>query len=206
MKMVLATRNKHKVEEIKEIIKLYLDTELYSKLEVLSASDFSGISDIEEDGNTFEENALKKAREVYRYTRLPAIADDSGIEVDFLNGEPGVLSARYAGKGATDEQNNAKLLKLLEDVPIEKRTARFKCVIAYVDGEVEKTFDGMVKGKVIFQPKGKGGFGYDPLFVPDGFDLTYAEMPKDLKNRISHRSKAVEKFVKFLSSILQKQN
>lgn len=206
MKIVLATRNKHKVEEIKEIIKLYLDTELYSKLEVLSASDFSGISDMEENGDTFEENALKKAREVYRYTGLPAIADDSGIEVDFLNGEPGVLSARYAGKGATDEQNNTKLLKLLEDVPIEKRSARFKCVIAYVDGEVEKTFDGMVKGKVIFQPRGKGGFGYDPLFVPDGFDLTYAEMPKDLKNRISHRSKAVEKFVKFLSSILQKQN
>ncbi len=206
MKIVLATRNRHKVEEIKEIIKIHIDGELYSKLEILSTSDFSGIPEIEEDGNTYEENALKKARGVYKFTGLPTIADDSGIEVDFLNGEPGVFSARYAGKGATDEQNNTKLLKLLENVPIEKRTARFRCVIAYVDGEVEKIFNGVVEGKVIFQPRGSGGFGYDPLFLPDGFDLTYAEMPKELKNRISHRAKAVKKFVEFLTPILKKQN
>lgn len=206
MKIVLATRNKHKVEEIKEIIKIHLDGELYSKLEILSVSDFSGIPDVEEDGKTFEENALKKAREVYKFTGLPTIADDSGIEVDFLNGEPGIFSARYAGRGATDEQNNAKLLKSLENVPIEKRTARFRCVIAYVDGEVERTFEGVVEGKVIFQPRGSGGFGYDPLFVPDGFDLTYAEMPRELKNRISHRARAMQKFIEFLTPILRKQN
>ncbi len=206
MKIILATGNRHKVEEIKEIIKIYLDGELYSKLEISSVSDFPGIPEVEEDGNTYEENALKKAREVYKFTGLPAIADDSGIEVDFLNGEPGIFSARYAGKGATDEQNNAKLLKLLENVPIEKRTARFRCVIAYVDGKIEKTFEGIVGGKVIFQPRGSGGFGYDPLFVPDGFNLTYAEMPKELKNRISHRAKAVRKFVEFLTPILKKQN
>ncbi len=206
MKIVLATRNKHKVDEIKEIIKIYLDGELYSKLEILSASNFPGVPDIEEDEKTFEGNALKKAREIHKFTGLPTIADDSGIEVDFLDGEPGIFSARYAGKNATDEQNNAKLLKLLENVPLEKRTARFRCVIAYVEGEVEKTFEGVVEGKVIFQPRGSGGFGYDPLFVPDGFDLTYAEMPKELKNRISHRARAVQKFVEFLTPILQKQN
>lgn len=206
MKIVLATRNKHKVEEIKQIIKIYLDEKLYSNLEILSVSDFDGVPEIEEDGKTFEENALKKAREVYKFTGLPSISDDSGIEVDFLNGEPGVFSARYAGESATDEENNRKLLKLLDGVPVERRTARFRCVIAYVDGEVEKTFEGVVEGKIAFQPRGTGGFGYDPLFIPNGFDLTYAEMPRDLKNKISHRSKAVKKFVEFLIPILQKQN
>jgi len=206
MKIVLATRNKHKVEEIKQIIKIYLDEKLYSNLEILSISDFDGVPEIEEDGKTFEENALKKAREVYKFTGLPSISDDSGIEVDFLNGEPGVFSARYAGESATDEENNRKLLKLLDGVPVERRTARFRCVIAYVDGEVEKTFEGVVEGKIAFQPRGTGGFGYDPLFIPNGFDLTYAEMPRDLKNKISHRSRAVKKFVEFLIPILQKQN
>ncbi len=206
MKIVLATRNKHKVKEIKQIMKIYLDDSLYSKLEILSASDFTGIPEVVEDGKTYEENALKKAREVYKFTGLPSVADDSGIEVDFLNSEPGVISSIYAGDNATDEENNRKLLKLLDGVPLEKRTARFRCVIAYVDGNVEKIFYGVTEGKVALQPRGEGGFGYDPLFIPDGFEQTYAEMPRDLKNRISHRSKAVKNFVEFLSAILQNKD
>ncbi|CUS96643.1 XTP/dITP diphosphohydrolase [Candidatus Kryptobacter tengchongensis] len=203
MKLVLATKNKHKVEEIKQILKIYLDDELYSRIEILSAGDFIGVPEIEEDGKTYIENALKKAKEIHKFTGLPSIADDSGIEVDFLNGEPGVYSARYAGLRATDEENNRKLLKKLEGVPLEKRTATFKCVIAYVNKNEEKIFEGETKGKVIFEPRGMGGFGYDPLFVPDGYELTYAEMPEDLKNKISHRSKAIQKFAEFLTLILK---
>ncbi|CUS99056.1 RdgB/HAM1 family non-canonical purine NTP pyrophosphatase [Candidatus Kryptobacter tengchongensis] len=203
MKLVLATKNKHKVEEIKQILKIYLDDELYSQIEILSAGDFIGVPEIEEDGKTYIENALKKAKEIHKFTGLPSIADDSGIEVDFLNGEPGVYSARYAGLRATDEENNRKLLKKLEGVPLEKRTATFKCVIAYVNKNEEKIFEGETKGKVIFEPRGMGGFGYDPLFVPDGYELTYAEMPEDLKNKISHRSKAIQKFAEFLTLILK---
>ncbi|MEN3039016.1 MAG: RdgB/HAM1 family non-canonical purine NTP pyrophosphatase [Candidatus Kryptonium sp.] len=203
VKIVLATRNKYKVEEIKEILKIYLNDELYSKLEILCADDFHGIPKVEEDGRSYVENALKKAREIHKFTGLPSIADDSGIEVDFLNGEPGVYSARYAGDNATDEENNRKLLRKLENVPLEKRTAIFRCVIAYVYKDEVKIFEGETKGKVIFEPRGTGGFGYDPLFIPDGYNLTYAEMPKDLKNRISHRAKAVQKFVEFFIEVLK---
>ncbi len=206
MKIVLATRNKHKVEEIKQILEIYLDPNLYSQIEILDISNFPWVPEIEEDGKTFAENALKKARVIHELTGLCSIADDSGIEVDFLNGEPGIYSARYAGERATDYENNEKLLRLLDGVPIEKRTATFRCVLAYVDGRVEKIFEGATKGKVIFEPRGMGGFGYDPLFVPDGYELTYAEMPKDLKNRISHRSKALQKFAEFLRAHLEYKN
>lgn len=206
MKIVLATRNRHKVDEIRQILKIYLDGDLYSQIEILDLDNFPSVPEIEEDGKTFVENALKKARTVYEFTGLCSIADDSGIEVDFLNGEPGIYSARYAGENATDEENNRKLLKLLEGVPIEKRTATFRCALAYVDGNIEKVFEGATKGKVIFEPRGMGGFGYDPLFVPDGYELTYAEMPKDLKNRISHRSKALQKFAEFLRTYFESKN
>ncbi len=204
MKIVLATRNKNKVEEIREILKMYLGDEIFSQIELLSSADFQ-IPEIEEDGETYEENALKKAREVYKFTKLPSLADDSGIEVEILGGRPGVFSARYAGEGATDEENNKKLLKELENVPIEKRKAKFKCVIAYVDSVEERIFYGETSGKVIFEPLGDGGFGYDPLFLPDGFDLTYAQLPGEVKNRISHRSKALQKFAEFLTLKLKQR-
>ena len=204
MKIVLATRNKNKVEEIREILKMYLDDEIFSQIELLSSADFQ-IPEIEEDGETYEENALKKAREVYKFTKLPSLADDSGIEVEILGGRPGVFSARYAGEGATDEENNKKLLKELENVPIEKRKAKFKCVIAYVDSVEERIFYGETSGKVIFEPLGDGGFGYDPLFLPNGFDLTYAQLPGEVKNRISHRSKALQKFAEFLTLKLKQR-
>jgi XTP/dITP diphosphohydrolase len=204
VKIVLATRNKNKVEEIREILKMYLDDEIFSQIELLSSADFQ-IPEIEEDGETYEENALKKAREVYKFTKLPSLADDSGIEVEILGGRPGVFSARYAGEGATDEENNKKLLKELENVPIEKRKAKFKCVIAYVDSVEERIFYGETSGKVIFEPLGDGGFGYDPLFLPDGFGLTYAQLPGEVKNRISHRSKALQKFAEFLTLKLKQR-
>lgn len=204
MKIVLATRNKNKVEEIREILKMYLGDEIFSQIELLSSADFQ-IPEIEEDGETYEENALKKAREVYKFTKLPSLADDSGIEVEILGGRPGVFSARYAGEGATDEENNKKLLKELENVPIEKRKAKFKCVIAYVDSVEERIFYAETSGKVIFEPLGDGGFGYDPLFLPDGFDLTYAQLPGEVKNRISHRSKALQKFAEFLTLKLKQR-
>jgi len=204
VKIVLATRNKNKVEEIKQILKMYLEDEIFSQIEFLSSDDFQ-IPEIEEDGETYEENALKKAREVYKFTGLPSIADDSGIEVEILGGRPGVFSARYAGEGATDEENNKKLLKELENVPIEERKAKFKCVIAYVDSVEERIFYAETLGKVIFEPLGDGGFGYDPLFLPDGFDLTYAQLPREVKNRISHRSKALKKFAEFLTLKLKQR-
>jgi XTP/dITP diphosphohydrolase len=204
VKIVLATRNKNKVEEIREILKMYLDDEIFSQIELLSSADFQ-IPEIEEDGETYEENALKKAREVYKFTKLPSLADDSGIEVEILGGRPGVFSARYAGEGATDEENNKKLLKELENFPIEKRKAKFKCVIAYVDSVEERIFYGETSGKVIFEPLGDGGFGYDPLFLPDGFGLTYAQLPGEVKNRISHRSKALQKFAEFLTLKLKQR-
>ena len=204
MKIVLATRNKNKVEEIKQILKMYLEDEIFSQIEFLSSDDFQ-IPEIEEDGETYEENALKKAREVYKFTGLPSIADDSGIEVEILGGRPGVFSARYAGEGATDEENNKKLLKELENVPIEERKAKFKCVIAYVDSVEERIFYAETLGKVIFEPLGDGGFGYDPLFLPDGFDLTYAQLPREVKNRISHRSKALKKFAEFFTLKLKQR-
>jgi XTP/dITP diphosphohydrolase len=204
VKIVLATRNKNKVEEIREILKMYLDDEIFSQIELLSSADFQ-IPEIEEDGETYEENALKKAREVYKFTKLPSLADDSGIEVEILGGRPGVFSARYAGEGATDEENNKKLLKELENFPIEKRKAKFKCVIAYVDSVEERIFYGETSGKVIFEPLGDGGFGYDPLFLPNGFDLTYAQLPGEVKNRISHRSKALQKFAEFLTLKLKQR-
>lgn len=187
MKIVIASRNKKKIEELREILKGL-------NVELLSIDDFPDLDEIVEDGETFEENALKKARYVCQRTGFPALADDSGLEVEALGGRPGVRSARYAGEGATDEENVRKLLDELKGVKGKSGNARFVCCIALVfpSGE-ERVFWGYVNGKIINEPRGNKGFGYDPVFIPEGYEQTFAEMSPELKNSLSHRKKALDK-------------
>lgn len=189
MKIVLATGNSHKIGEILKI---------WGKVpfEVLSLRDFSDLKPIREDGKTFEENALKKAREMARQTACLAVSDDSGLEVEGLQGAPGVLSARYAGEGATDEENNRKLLNDLKTLSLDHpgRKARFRCVAAVVDPNgFEATAEGIVEGRILLGPRGRNGFGYDPLFLLPERNLTTAELSPEEKNRISHRGAAFRK-------------
>ncbi|MEW6067106.1 MAG: XTP/dITP diphosphatase [Nitrospirota bacterium] len=193
MEIVLATRNKRKVEEIKRI------TEGMGIL-IFTLDDFPECPDVEEDGNTFKENAVKKAITVSKYTGKPSLADDSGLEVYALNNAPGVLSARYAGKGANDNENVNKLLNEMQLINEGKRGARFVCCIAlsFPAGNVI-TFYGYAEGRIGTEPKGYKGFGYDPIFYPNGYDKTFAEMDDKEKDAISHRGKAlrgVEKYLK----------
>lgn len=198
MKIVLATRNKKKAEEMKKILTaagVHVDN-------VLTLEDFSECPDVVEDGSTFEANAVKKALHVAKHTGMAAIADDSGLEVDALNAAPGVLSARYAGEPSDDKKNTEKLLKEMQNVPDEKRTARFACCIALAlpdkpDKEV-KTFFGTVEGTIGTEPRGNNGFGYDPVFYPEGSDRTFAEMSDNEKNAISHRGRAIRKLTEYL--------
>lgn len=219
VRLLIATRNAHKTGEIRAI--------LGDRFHCLSLNDFPGPPKVIEDASTFAGNATKKAVELAKWLtqttnsefRIPnfVLADDSGLEVDALNGAPGVHSARYAAPDSTksgntpDADNNAKLLRLLKDVPLERRTARFHCVIALTPVLLEKVeatspvcyadefetqtelFDGVCEGRIIFEPRGENGFGYDPLFVPVGFEQTFAELGDDLKNQLSHRSKALQK-------------
>jgi len=168
-------------------------------VEVLSLRDFPGVPEVTEDGSTFRDNALKKAREVSRHISETVLADDSGLEADALGGQPGIHSARYAGPAAGDEANNAKLLKALEGVPREKRGAAFRCVLVLFspDGRNE-FFEGSWRGEILFAPRGTLGFGYDPLFLDPRQGLTAAELPPELKNRISHRGQAFAKFREWL--------
>ncbi|MBI5047488.1 MAG: XTP/dITP diphosphatase [Deltaproteobacteria bacterium] len=197
MKIVIATSNKGKAKEIKEILKDL-------KLEVLTLNDFPDIPTPIEDGKNFKENALKKARFVARLLNMAALADDSGIEVEALGKRPGIFSALYAGENATDEENNRKLLKELNDLPLEKRHASYRCVIALVShAGKEETFEGNCDGLIALEPKGAGGFGYDPLFYVPEYGKTMAELSPDIKNRISHRGKALAKLRKKLIEIAQ---
>jgi XTP/dITP diphosphohydrolase len=184
MKLIVATRNKHKLEEIQAIL-TGLDVELHSAL------DFPEIPDVVEDGDTFEANAIKKAVTLARATGCWALADDSGLEVAALGAAPGVFSARYAGEPVSYPANNAKLLRELAGKT--DRRARFRCVMALSDpaGHAE-TVEGRCDGQIIKELRGAAGFGYDPLFVPDGFAQTFAEMPADQKNAISHRGRALQ--------------
>jgi len=191
-KILIASKNKGKINEIKYCLK-GLDIELFSLL------DKPDIHEIAETGKTFEENAWLKAEQVYKLTGVPVIADDSGLEVDFLNGEPGVFSARYAGENATDDDNCTKLLTKLSNVEFEYRKANFRCAIVYYDGINKNIFKGICNGHIITQLRGENGFGYDPLFVPDGYSLTFAELDPETKNKISHRGKALKKMVEYLS-------
>lgn len=185
--IVIASANAHKVEEYRDLLKDQ-DVELHS------LADYPGFPGVEENGTTFTENASIKAIAVSKYCDVPAFADDSGLEVMALDGRPGIYSARYA---ENDPARRAKLLGELENV--SDRRARFVCVIAIaINGEVIETFEGEVKGTIIKEERGEGGFGYDPIFVPDGYDQTFAEMPQELKNKISHRAEAFRKAMEFI--------
>lgn len=192
-KVILASRNKGKIREIGEIL---------SKcgMEVISRDD-AGIDtfEVEETGTTFEENSYIKAKAIMDIAGVPTIADDSGIMVDALNGEPGVYSARFAGEDCTPLDNNIKLMELLKDVPDENRGAQFVSVITMLFPDGRKLVArGEIKGKIIREMRGEHGFGYDPLFIPDGYDCTFGEMDPEEKNRISHRAVSLRKLEEML--------
>ncbi len=192
-KLILATGNKGKIREINA---LFADMDIV----FIGLGEYPGLPEIIEDGNTFHENALKKAKAVYRYTGIVSVSEDSGLEVDALKGAPGVYSSRFASGDATDKENIEKLLHELAETPDERRTARFVSVLCLFDGEVERYFEGSVSGRIIHEPRGTSGFGYDPLFVPDNYDQTFAELGPDIKNSISHRAKSTAKLKAFLQT------
>lgn len=187
-KFVFATNNAHKLEEVSAI--------LGKKIELLSMKDIDCNVDIPETADTLEGNALIKARYIFENYHLDCFADDTGLEVEALNGAPGVYSARYAGDAHDSEANMKKLLKEMEN--IENRRARFRTVFALIINGKEHLFEGIVKGEIIKNRKGTSGFGYDPVFVPEGYSQTFAEMGNELKNKISHRAMATQKLCHFL--------
>lgn len=187
LELIIASQNEGKIREIVDILDLH-DVKVYTY------KDFPEWPEVEETGSTFYENALIKARALVEAFGKPAVADDSGLEVDALGGRPGVYSARYADEDGNADKNNAKLLRELHDVPESQRTARFRCIAVLMtpDGWTTSA-DGTLEGRIGFELRGARGFGYDPLFIPDGETRTVAEMPLDEKNKISHRAKAFEK-------------
>jgi XTP/dITP diphosphohydrolase len=189
--VVLATRNAAKLRELARI--------LGEQVPLAGLDAFPGAPDVPETGATFEENALLKARAIAEYTHLPAVADDSGLCVDALNGMPGVLSARWAGGHGDDKANLDLVLAQIADVPDPRRGARFVCAAALVDGAREVVVTGTVAGRLIRERRGTGGFGYDPIFLPDGFDLTTAEMTPEAKDAISHRGRAFRALAPFIT-------
>ena len=194
-KIVVATNNKGKLKEFNRLCEGL-------GMEVLSLADFPQIGEIVEDGKTFDENALIKARAVYRATGLAAIGDDSGLEVDYLGGAPGIYSARYSGEHGNDKANNEKLLNELLGVPTDKRTARFRCSIGFVTREgKEYVVDGSCEGVILTEVQGERGFGYDPLFFVEENGKSFAELSLDEKNSISHRGKANAKLLSLLKQI-----
>jgi XTP/dITP diphosphohydrolase len=194
VKLLLATRNRAKVDEMKRL----LDSGTW---DVLPLGDVSGIPAVEEDGASFEDNARKKARTAAAIFRTWTLAEDSGLEVDVLGGEPGVHSARYCGPDATDQERNRHLLDRLIAVPDERRTARFRCVACLIDPSGEETvFEGTCAGRIAPLPRGTSGFGYDPVFVPEGHSRTFAELGQDVKNQFSHRAQAMRQVAEFLLS------
>ncbi|MBT4660432.1 MAG: RdgB/HAM1 family non-canonical purine NTP pyrophosphatase [Candidatus Marinimicrobia bacterium] len=195
--LVLATHNIHKQTEMKFILSRLGVT-------VIGLDQFPEIKSIEETGTTLIENALIKARTVHELTGLPSLADDTGLEVDALNGAPGVYSARFAGEDATFEDNVNKMLIALKGIPFDKRRARFRTVLAFVDSDSELSEDGVIEGSILNKARGKDGFGYDPIFQPKSYDITFAEMTSEEKNRISHRARALDKMKKILKTYFEK--
>lgn len=201
-RVVLATRNPHKLAELRRIL-----DETAVEVALVGVDGFPEVPDVPETGATFAENALLKARAVARATGLPAVADDSGLCVDALGGMPGVFSARWAGRHGDDEANLALVLGQLADVPRERRGAHFACAAALVlpDGR-EQVAEGRVDGRVIEEPRGTGGFGYDPIFVPDGHTRTTAEMAPEEKDAISHRGRAFRALAPLISDLVTNQS
>jgi len=194
MEIVLATNNLDKVREIKRILQGL-------NVKILTLKDFSSIPKVKEDGKTLRENAIKKAVTIACKTARIALADDSGLEVNVLGSRPGVISSRFAGSGCTYNDNNRKLLRLMQDVPFSKRQARFVCVIAIArpNGKT-RTVKGICRGKIAMEIRGRQGFGYDPVFIPCGYKKTFAEVGLKIKNKISHRAKALLKAKKILAN------
>jgi len=195
LEIVLATRNSDKIREIKKIIN-------NANAIFLSLDDFPGCPEVVEDGQTLEANARKKALVVSQYTKKLSLAEDTGLEVEALGGAPGIHSARFAGDNVRYEDNNKKLLKLMEKLPVEERRAKFRCVAALArpDGTVI-TCEGVCEGIIAFEMKGESGFGYDPLFLLPEYGKTFAELGEDIKNRISHRAQALTKIKKIIDKL-----
>jgi XTP/dITP diphosphohydrolase len=196
--ILIATKNQGKVREIKDLVKDL-------PIDFLSLAEFPDAPDVIEDGATFEENALKKARTLALATGLATLADDSGLCVDVLDGRPGVLSARYGGESASDEEKCLRLLDELNAVPDSERTARFVCVLALVHpGGPEKLFSGVCEGRIMRELRGNQGFGYDPIFLYEGQNVTFAEMDRHSKNLVSHRGKALRLLQEYLRKEIQR--
>ncbi|WP_455376395.1 RdgB/HAM1 family non-canonical purine NTP pyrophosphatase [Kaarinaea lacus] len=197
-RFVLASSNQGKLREINHLL-----ADL--SIEGVPQTEFD-VPDIEETGLTFVENAILKARNAAQHTGLPALADDSGIEVDYLRGEPGIYSARYAGKGASDLDNLKKLLDALKDVPDEERSARFQCVMVFMRHEKDPTpliCQGTWEGRILYEPRGENGFGYDPVFYVPTHNCSSAELEPTLKNQLSHRGQALQKLLNALSHLIE---
>lgn len=189
--IVLASRNEHKIKELRETL-----SEL--GIELKSSLDFPNLKEVAEDRLTLEGNAIKKARYTYEETGLPALSDDTGLEVDALDGRPGVFSARYAGENAGYRDNVEKLLDEMAGVALKDRKAQFRTVVALVSDEGTHTFEGICRGVILTEQRGDKGFGYDPVFRPEGYEQTFAELEPNIKNEISHRGRAIQKFYEWL--------
>ena len=193
MELVVATKNKKKLEEIKDLLKGL-------NLRILSLADFPDSPHIEEDGLTFEQNALKKATTIAMFTKKLTLGEDSGLEVKELNNAPGIFSSRFSGGKSTDKKNNLKLLRLLRKTPLSKRSARYRCCVALVDKhKIIYVGCSDCQGKIALKSSGKLGFGYDPLFIPKGYDKTFGVLNPEIKRKISHRAKALKKLLPVIS-------
>ena len=193
-KIVIASSNNHKVSEISVKIQPFFD-------EILSLEDFPKIGEIIEDGNTIEENSFKKSRASFEHTNIASIADDTTLEVDALNGDPGLFTARYAGEKATYEENMTKLLDNLDGIEDSLRTARFRTIISFVDGKNDFHVEGRLEGRILNKKIGNNGFGYDPIFQSTEFKMSLAEMDSKLKNEVSHRGLAIKNFISKIREI-----
>ena len=187
--IIISSSNKHKISEIITTIKPLFDR-------IYSLSDFPDIGDIKEDGTSIIENSFIKSRVAFNHTKLPSMADDTVLEVDHLMGDPGIYTARYAGENATYEENMEKLLKNLKGVPWKERTAKFKTVVTYVDGENDFFVEGCLEGKILESKQGDLGFGYDPIFYASAQNMSLGDMGLEEKNQISHRAIAIQKFAR----------